>query len=471
MTSSSTEIFYYPAPPSLCRSVAEQKSNYLFFTERHIQAMWLEQKYFRNPILPNGEVIRVISPGIWNNEAGPDFLKAHLWVGNRELKGDVEIHFSQSDWEAHGHYEDPRYNQVVLHVCLWKSKLSYFTRRCDGQAIPTLFLEDFLTISLERISSLIDLDQYPYRKCVGSGRCSRQLFNKIGLDKSARLLQEAAIRRLEEKGARMIGRARERKWAFPLGIARALGYKANGEAFEQLFLTLIAHRDRPADEILSLALGICGFFNPERKKKWGGITRYDHLHSLWPLLAGEADEQIQLQTHQIRPINHPIRRIALLVKFLTDPYLEQLEEVIFNTFLYGESLEKLTNRLPIYTDPYWNHRYTFEEEGTAKYMSLMGDDLKSQIMTNGLYPLLYEKLITYPDELNRFFREYRAMSAIPSGKSEYLTHRFFGEREEGALLGLEMHQQGAYQIHKDYCVHHEASCEGCPFVDRITFYE
>ena len=54
-------------------------------TERHLQILWLEQKLLKNLITNQGESIEVISPGIWNTGPGPDFLKAHLKIGNCEI--------------------------------------------------------------------------------------------------------------------------------------------------------------------------------------------------------------------------------------------------------------------------------------------------------------------------------------------------------------------------------------------------
>src|ERR1700733_3251385 len=78
--------------------LAETQYPYLHITERHLQVMWLEQKYFRGLATPEGFPIEVISPGIWNSEAGPDFLKAHLRIGPDEVKGDVELHLSDEGW-------------------------------------------------------------------------------------------------------------------------------------------------------------------------------------------------------------------------------------------------------------------------------------------------------------------------------------------------------------------------------------
>jgi hypothetical protein len=54
---------------------------------------------------------------------GPDFTDA---VVERDdgvvFCGDIEIHVRESDWRAHGHHKDPRYNGVVLHVVAAESE-------------------------------------------------------------------------------------------------------------------------------------------------------------------------------------------------------------------------------------------------------------------------------------------------------------------------------------------------------------
>ena len=46
----------------------------------------------------------------------PERLLAVEGVGL--VRGDVEIHLNQRDWEGHGHSDDPNYNGVVLHAML-----------------------------------------------------------------------------------------------------------------------------------------------------------------------------------------------------------------------------------------------------------------------------------------------------------------------------------------------------------------
>jgi hypothetical protein len=63
---------------SFLYEVQESVKKYHCLTERHIQVMWLEQKYFSQLRTEEGDLIEVISPGIWNGEGGPDFKRRRL---------------------------------------------------------------------------------------------------------------------------------------------------------------------------------------------------------------------------------------------------------------------------------------------------------------------------------------------------------------------------------------------------------
>ena len=71
--------------------------------------------------LTDGRTVEVLSPGVLNREAGPDFSHVCLRTDpgslfGRELAGDVEMHLLAGDWNRHGHHTDPAYAAVVLHV-------------------------------------------------------------------------------------------------------------------------------------------------------------------------------------------------------------------------------------------------------------------------------------------------------------------------------------------------------------------
>ena len=56
-----------------------------------------------------GRRVRVVYPGRSGVTAGPDFRDALLEVeGVGLVRGDVELHIKQSDWNSHGHGGDRR---------------------------------------------------------------------------------------------------------------------------------------------------------------------------------------------------------------------------------------------------------------------------------------------------------------------------------------------------------------------------
>src|SRR5581483_10093224 len=65
----------------------------------------------------DGRRVRVLHPGFWNHEAGPDFRGALVQVGDEAAKsGDVEIDLVPAGWEQHSHSINPNYRKVILHV-------------------------------------------------------------------------------------------------------------------------------------------------------------------------------------------------------------------------------------------------------------------------------------------------------------------------------------------------------------------
>ncbi len=458
-------------------AVAEPPTPYFFFTERHLQAMWLEQKYFKDLKTLAGESIQIISPGIWNQGAGPDFLKAHFIVDGIPMHGDIELHLSGEDWFHHHHHEDERYNDVALHLVLWPPKSAKSTMTTQAKLVRMACLESFLTIPLSRIIQLIDLDLYPYRKFVGSGRCAKTVFRELSERQISDFFVSSAEFRLEQKLHFLNEHISDVTLRLSGGIAMALGYKHNSKAFLDLFQWLSYYKKFGEEAVLALALGACGFFDKEYFEKWGFSVKYNDLKALFLMLALPIPDipRFKIIHLQIRPSNHPVRRLAYLAKMITDP---RSEEIFANMFVVWNQhyqshqpsyiLKKWSTLLPSYEDSYWNYHYAFEEGISKCPIALIGLPLKQEIIINTFLPLLREGLVKKgdPQEIDAFYTLYRQIPSSLTGKSRYLVHRFFGDSSKGEILQLAIHQQGAYQLHKDFCIHYEASCEGCPFVKR-----
>src|SRR5699024_8368335 len=75
---------------------------------------------------------------------------AKISIGSLCWYGDVEIHWKPADWRNHGHHQDSRYNNVILHIVFSGSnRASAAISRQDQTSIPALCLGDYLSQSLE----------------------------------------------------------------------------------------------------------------------------------------------------------------------------------------------------------------------------------------------------------------------------------------------------------------------------------
>lgn len=460
--------------------VAENTHSYVTLTEHHVQAMWWEQKYFRNIFSDDGEPIEILSPGIWNAESGPDFLKAHLRIGSRELRGDIEIHLHQEGWFQHHHHVDERYNQVILHVCFWKPKRKKPVQRKDGIEIISASLEHFLTIPPSRIIQLIDLDLYPYKAFSGTGQCSQQIFRRLPEEILKKFFSSASYWRLQQKKNFLQHRFSTPSQQLIGGLSMALGYKRNAQPFLELYQFLAGIKCN-SEELLPIALGCSGFFGEGVPPHWNESSCYLNLKAIWNRIEGAILFRCPIQVDHVRPFNHPVRRLAYLTMLLQDPGHELLSSLIKKTWKdhfqkiltstkHCSSLrESLLDSIPNYQHSYWNHHYTFEKTPQSSFLSLIGQDLKTEILINTILPLLYSEIIEAgdPAEWLTFETFYQSLPGSQTGKRDYLKYRLFGDSTKGKLLNRSQMQQGAYQLHKDFCLHYEASCEGCPFVERF----
>ena len=112
-----TGISYGGGAAPAVRGIGEAASD---LPERLLWKLWqrraARQSEFRTGA---GRRVRVLYPGRATAAAGPDFRAALLEVeGLGLVRGDVEIHRRQGDWDAHGHGADPNYNGVILHAAL-----------------------------------------------------------------------------------------------------------------------------------------------------------------------------------------------------------------------------------------------------------------------------------------------------------------------------------------------------------------
>ena len=98
-------------------SVCERRVIPLAGNEAVLQAAWRRLAAGASVKGRDGGSYLVLYPGRPAAGPGPDFRDAVLRGPDGSLmRGDVEIHVRASDWRAHRHHTDPRYNGVAFHV-------------------------------------------------------------------------------------------------------------------------------------------------------------------------------------------------------------------------------------------------------------------------------------------------------------------------------------------------------------------
>ena len=285
--------------------------------ERLLARLWgkraTRQAWFRTGA---GRRLRVIYPGRASAAAGPDFRDALLAVeGMGLVRGDVEIHVNQRDWERHGHSGDPNYNGVVLHAVL-EAESSTTQLRSGGQA-PVVSLAPLLeevdspeNDSNSGLWAVLRLRGYPQP---GTPARMGELLDRAGVDRF--LARSAHFRKfLLELGPEQ---------TLYEGLMEGLGYRYNQKTFLKLaaaapyaILERAARREpreRRAAVLESWLIRLSGLSAQISNDLDTPLPRAGFGT---PLDGGE------WHCFRVRPSNHPRRRIAGAAGLL-DRFLEE----------------------------------------------------------------------------------------------------------------------------------------------------
>ena len=272
--------------------------------ERLLAKLWqrraARQEWFRTY---GGARVRVLYPGRPGLSAGPDFRDAILEMeGVGRVRGDVEIHVRQQDWDSHGHSDDPRYNGVVLHAALEVQSGS--TGLASGRKAPVISLAPLM-------GTTAPAEAEPH-----SGLW--QLLEERGFprpgspEEAAQLLDEAGDVRFLER-SRQLGRFLEEEppdQTLYEGLMEGLGYQHNQHAF-----TLLSQR-APYAELARAALEVPADRRAEAIEGWlvhlSGLARKGSAHKTPQLPRGLGPPMPAEVWHcfRVRPANHPLRRIT-----------------------------------------------------------------------------------------------------------------------------------------------------------------
>ncbi len=355
--------------------------------EQLLHYIWKHKMFPLRPLQTTaGEAVEVIDPGLHNTNAGPDFFNAKIKIGGTMWVGNVEIHDHASDWFAHGHDRDPRYDNVILHVCGTTESEAV---TADGKRPPQMQLSVPPEIEAH-YHELCSTESYPpcYRIIPDLQRIT--VHSWMAALQTERLKQKT--RAIEERVKRCDG-----SWeaAYFVTMARNFGFGINGEAFEQWAYTIPLHCvDHHRDDLFqveAIFMGQAGlldesalsdFYRKDAMAEGYFIklrNEYSYLQHKFGLRPVDATLWRFLR---LRPQNFPHIRISQIAN------LYHQRKASLSALVECKTMEAAQRLFDTQVTPYWETHYTFGSTSTKreKHLSPTSTNL---LMINTLVPMLF----------------------------------------------------------------------------------
>ncbi len=453
-----------------------------FPAERLVQAIWQHQRLRRGELkTAGGKSVRVFHPGFASLEGGPDFRGAVLQIGNdAPCSGDVEVDLRPNGWRAHGHDRNPNFKNVLLHVVWDEGSVQ------QGSQPVILPLKNVLDAPLTELSQSLENESLRSLPENLRGKCCAPL-RELKEVELTQLLNYAARVRFENKAAQFRARAKHTGWEQALweNLFRALGYKHNvwpmQHLAEQRVHLLASGRNNGSETLLALQarlFGVSGLLPDELTRAQKSTDSY--LRRVWDFWWREraAFSEVILpraawKFHGVRPLNHPLRRLALASHWLADThFIFKIEKWIADAEGARPSAAfsgKLTEILQIARDDFWSWHTTFKSVRSKKPQPLLGDGRVTDLAVNVILPWLWIRAVEGGNEKIRKEVERRFFAWPPAEDNSVLKlarQRLLGTAS-AKILKTAATQQGLIQIVRDFCEHSNATCDHCKFPELV----
>jgi hypothetical protein len=414
--------------------------------ERLLQYIWQFQYYNTRELRTvGGDEVVIIRQGTFNAHQGPDFIGARVRIGANVWAGNVELHVHTSDWEKHLHDGDPNYENVILHVA-WKD---------DGGSVvdklPTLLLED-------RVPAMLIKQYEAWMRSVQFVPCENYLSRVNELVWKSwkdRLLFE----RLYRKSKSIITWLEKNSfhWEETLWwlIARNMGLLVNADAFEEVARSIpygmLLKNVSQRHLIEALLFGQAGLLEGDNDGAYFNSLQKDYLF----LKKKYGLESIHLPLHflRMRPACFPTVRLAQLAAVVRNI------PALIAAILHEDEPANVKVLLDVEAGKFWDHHFTFSEEGVYHPKRLGGTTL-NVLMLNAIVPLLF----TYGDhrkEDRYCAKALKWMEALRAEKNSVM--RKFAER--GVVCANAADSQALIELKSQYCDHRR--CLDCAIGNAI----
>ncbi len=418
---------------------------FLYFIWRH--AMFNQ----RDLLDEEGQEIIVIDKGIYNTNAGPDFLEAKIKIGKELWAGSVEFHMKPSDWFRHNHQHDERYSNVILHVvyeCEGEKKvmtrLNLPTLSLKGR-IPKKYLDNYSRLKFEK-------GLLPCKSHVKG--MSNSLLNVY--------YEALLIERFEQKLNFIESMYKKNQNDLESTIYQLLAYswglKINKDAFlllaEQLPINLIRKYRGNQNVIEALVLGHSGLMPYDNLENvivssWQG--EYKHLKTVYGLTP---IAKRLWYFFQLRPSAFPTIRLSLWATLLSE--IHDFESTLLNVSL-KQSLKFLKS---LEVSVYWRTHYVFDVESKPRRKK-MGNAGALSILINAIVPLRMFNARRNNFGQEKWYDVLEELSELPSEDNSILRKMM----ENGFSNKDAAQSQALIQLNQAYCI--SKKCLNCRIGNEI----
>lgn len=399
-------------------------------TERLLQFIWQFQYFNKSELVTDGgESVRVIFPGQYNTNQGPDFSDAKIRIDHTTWAGSVELHIKTSDWNKHNHQDDTNYTNVILHV-VWED---------DGVSmnVPVVELKERVSkILLQRYEELMNSPAFiPCEKTIAT---VPDITWKSWKD---RLLAERLIRKAETVDICLKQNNYHWEETFWWLLARNFGMKVNADAFEavarSISVNILAKHKSWIQQLEALLLGQSGLLEKEFAGDYPKLLQreYKLLKEKYKL------RSIHQPVHflRMRPGNFPTIRLAQLASLITG------SAHLFSTIKEAKTVKEISQQFDVTANDYWHYHYRFDETSLFRKKNL-GTAMVDNVIINTVAPVLFA-YGTYHDE-NKYKEKALKWLEQTAAENNSITNGF-------QQLGIEnknaFDSQALIELKNEYC--------------------
>lgn len=403
--------------------------------EDFLQYLWNHKKFEHGALqTTSGAIVELVSTGMQNQLAGPDFFNARLRINGQLWAGNVELHVKASQWYAHGHEEDRAYDNVILHV-VWEEDIAVYG--AQNMPLPTLELRDYVSVALlESYKKLFYRTGNAFINCEQDFDAAPDMLVQDWLERLYLERLERKVLEIED-----LLRKSQNDWEAVLFnmLARNFGTKINGAAFAGLAGSIPFKTVRKAAQIEggleALLLGHAQLLPEENTEEQ--VTRwkeeYAFLQNKFQLGENRSEP---VQFFKLRPPNFPTLRLSQLANLYCG------NDTFFTRLMQARDLKTFYELLTVKASAYWDTHYNFDKthKKRSKTLSRPFMDL---LLINTVIPLKFAYLRSKTTENPEDILE--LIAAIPPEKNQ-IVDRFFKLKNlpqnaltTQALLQLKIH--------------------------------